>query len=363
MVLLFARYLIGDIATKKRLIMPKWFAIFKAGKHTDSSGNTKEWTEADLDKIVASYDPAKHEAPIVIGHPKTNAPAYGWIESLKRVGDTLYAKAKQLVPEFVEMVNKGLFKKRSISLYPDGTLRHVGFLGATPPAVKGLPDVEFKDGEKILNYETDYWADIDEVDKKEEHKKNFQELIKELVDQLQDTIAKKKDGKKDFKEESQAKVVQLKDTNEKSKDDKKDFQEVSQELVDQLQETIAKLTLELSQLKDENQKLRETINKIRYELAVSEFNEYLNKKIEEGKVLPKQVDGLKKIFEGCFSQDFAEKDEKKIKELKEFIESMPVQVQIGSEFKEPENVKEFKILSTTEVAKIISEQMKTYQGE
>lgn len=313
MMLLFARYLIGDIATKKRLIMPKWFAIFKAGKHTDSSGNTKEWTEADLDKIVENYDPNKHEAPIVIGHPKSNAPAYGWIESLKRVGDTLYAKAKQLVPEFVEMVNKGLFKKRSISLYPDGTLRHVGFLGSVPPAIKGLPDVEFKDGEENFNYETDYWVDIEEADEK--------------------------------------------------KDNKKDFQEVSQELVDQLQGTIAKLTVELNQLKDENQKLRETINKIRYELAVSEFNEYLNKKIEEGKVLPKQVDGLKKIFEGCFSQDFAEKDEKKIKELKEFIESMPVQVQIGSEFKEPENVKEFKILSTTEVAKIISEQMKTYQGE
>jgi hypothetical protein len=42
-------------------------------------------------------------------------------------------------------VNQGLFKKRSISVYPDGTLRHVGFLGAQPPALKGLADFAFKD--------------------------------------------------------------------------------------------------------------------------------------------------------------------------------------------------------------------------
>ncbi|MCX8009877.1 MAG: GPO family capsid scaffolding protein, partial [Ignavibacteria bacterium] len=148
--------------------MSKWFAIFRTGKHTDSAGNEREWNESDLDKIVEGYNPTKHEAPIVIGHPKTNSPAYGWIEKLKRVGDTLYASAKQLVPEFVEMVKKGLFKKRSISLYPDGTLRHVGFLGATPPAVKGLPDVEFEDEQNSYNYEFEDWTDIEEP-------KNYQE--------------------------------------------------------------------------------------------------------------------------------------------------------------------------------------------
>jgi len=117
--------------------------IFKTGTHTDSQGRTKEWGTADIDKIVASYDPTQHEAPIVIGHPKDNAPAFGWAEGLERKGEVLFAKAKQLVPEFVDMVKRGLFKKRSISLYPDGSLRHIGFLGAQPPAVKGLTDVAF----------------------------------------------------------------------------------------------------------------------------------------------------------------------------------------------------------------------------
>jgi hypothetical protein len=124
-------------------MMEQLIPIFKTGTHTDSQGRTREWGTADLDKIVASYDPAQHEAPIVIGHPKDNAPAFGWAEGLERKGEVLFAKAKQLVPEFVDMVKRGLFKKRSISLYPDGSLRHIGFLGAQPPAVKGLADVAF----------------------------------------------------------------------------------------------------------------------------------------------------------------------------------------------------------------------------
>ena len=126
-----------------------WIPIFKTGRHTDSAGNIREWTEEDLDRIVGKYDPANHEAPIVIGHPEESAPAYGWAEKLKREGQILYAKARDVVPEFADMVKRGLFKKRSISLYPDLTLRHVGFLGATPPAVKGLPNMAFSGNDAV----------------------------------------------------------------------------------------------------------------------------------------------------------------------------------------------------------------------
>jgi len=124
-----------------------WIQVFKTGKHIDASGQEKEWRKEDLDRIVYSYNPQGHEAPVVIGHPEENAPAYGWVEALKREGEVLYAKLKNLVPEFVDMVKRGLFKKRSISLYPDLTLRHIGFLGAMPPAIKGLEDVKFQERE------------------------------------------------------------------------------------------------------------------------------------------------------------------------------------------------------------------------
>lgn len=126
-----------------------WIPIFKTGKHTDSQGNTSSYDEAFLDGIVNKYNPAAHEAPVVIGHPKNNAPAWAWIEGLKREGQTLYMTMKDMVPAFAEMLKLKMFKKRSISLYPDGSVKHVGFLGATPPAVKGLEDIAFNEGDQI----------------------------------------------------------------------------------------------------------------------------------------------------------------------------------------------------------------------
>ncbi|ELV3009291.1 peptidase [Pseudomonas aeruginosa] len=109
-----------------------------------------EFTEAILQEIAATYDPALSEAPLVIGHPKLNAPAYGWAKGLEVRDGMLYAEPHQVVPEFAEAANRKMYKKRSASVYlPDSPgnpvpgkhyLRHIGFLGAVPPAIKGIPD-------------------------------------------------------------------------------------------------------------------------------------------------------------------------------------------------------------------------------
>jgi hypothetical protein len=134
------------------------FQIFKAGKHVSAQGTAIAFTEDDLKAAVAAYDPAVHEAPIVVGHPKDNGPAYGWIKSLAFNEGAIEAEPIQVDESFAEMVQAGRFKKRSASFYtPDspnnpkpGTfyLRHVGFLGAQPPAVKGLKDVNFADADE-----------------------------------------------------------------------------------------------------------------------------------------------------------------------------------------------------------------------
>jgi hypothetical protein len=131
----------------------QWVEIFEAGQY----GEKGSYSAADLDKIVASYDPKKHEAPVVIGHPKDNAPAFGWVESLKREGNKLLAKFRDIVPEFEKVVEQGLFKKRSVSLYGGDapSLRHVGFLGAMPPHVKALADIKFESSEKEVVFEFD----------------------------------------------------------------------------------------------------------------------------------------------------------------------------------------------------------------
>jgi len=123
-----------------------WVPIFKGGKQIDSSGREHDG-DALIEKSLAKFNAAKHEPPACIGHPEHDAPAYGWVEGLKKVagmgGNLLLAKFKQVEPTFAGMVKAGRFKKRSAAFYPDGSLRHVAFLGAAPPAVKGLPDMAF----------------------------------------------------------------------------------------------------------------------------------------------------------------------------------------------------------------------------
>ncbi len=151
----------------------QWIEVFRAGEHTDSSGRTMDWTGDDLKEITDQYNSKKHEAPVVVGHPKENAPAFGWVEALKTDGKVLYAKFKQLVPEFIQAVKQGLYKKRSISLYPDMTLRHIGFLGAVPPAVKGLADIKFNESNTIT-------MEFDSMTQKEKEMNEIKELKEQL---------------------------------------------------------------------------------------------------------------------------------------------------------------------------------------
>lgn len=127
--------------------------IFKPGEHRPMQGAAIRFSEADLAACAAAYDPARHEAPLVIGHPATDDPAWGWVKSLKFADGALIAVPDQVNPAFETQVKAGAYKKVSASFWrPDApnnptpgswALRHVGFLGAQPPAVKGLAPIQF----------------------------------------------------------------------------------------------------------------------------------------------------------------------------------------------------------------------------
>jgi len=138
-----------------------WIPIFRGGKQIDSNGVEHDGSEL-IDKALAKFNTAKHEPSICIGHPKEDAPAYGWVTELKegadKLGRLLLAKFGQVEPTFGAMVKDGRFKKRSAAFYPDGTLRHVAFLGAMPPAVKGLPNMAFAEGDAASFEFSDTWA-------------------------------------------------------------------------------------------------------------------------------------------------------------------------------------------------------------
>ncbi|MBW4975437.1 hypothetical protein KZZ08_17535 [Roseovarius mucosus] len=143
--------------------MTKPLHIFRAGRHTAQSGQSFEFSEAEVEGIATAYDPALHEAPIVVGHPRTDAPAYGWVKRLRAEGAELFAEPDQVEPAFAEMVRAGRFKRISASFYPPQSaanptpgayyLKHVGFLGAQPPAVKGLKAAEFAEDAEAVTLE------------------------------------------------------------------------------------------------------------------------------------------------------------------------------------------------------------------
>lgn len=132
-----------------------WIEVFKAGDHVDSKGRACSFSKADLDQMVSNVA-ALGKVPAVIGHPKSGAPAYAWGE-LKREGDILFAKFSDINPAFEAGVDSGAYRNRSISVYRDDKLgwrpRHIGWLGAEPPAIDGL---------KPLDY--DYSKDTDAFD-------------------------------------------------------------------------------------------------------------------------------------------------------------------------------------------------------
>lgn len=148
---------------------PTLIHVFRAGTHVTAAGERIEFTQADLAASAAAYDPALHEAPLVIGHPAKDGPAYGWTKALKAVGDDLYVAPDQLNPEFAEMISTGAFKKRSMKWYrPTDPLnpkpgvwypQHLGFLGATPPAIKGLKPVELSQSDNLVEVEFSQWED------------------------------------------------------------------------------------------------------------------------------------------------------------------------------------------------------------
>lgn len=137
--------------------------ILRPGSFTSVEGVKVSFSAADLVQIAKSYKPETDKAPIVVGHPKTNDPAFGWIGSLAMQGDVLTAVPSEIAPSLAEAVRAGHYRKVSAQLYQPGDpnspdpsgfyLRHVGFLGAAAPAVKGLGEVSLAGGGTAITIE------------------------------------------------------------------------------------------------------------------------------------------------------------------------------------------------------------------
>ena len=219
-------------------------------------GVTKEL----IDELIETYDPEKYEVPNVIGHPpfKSQTPAYGWVKKLFRRGDELIQRAS-LLPELVEMIKKGMFKKRSIAwLFPKNpsnpypgknTLAHVGWLGAVAPAIKGMPNAkfsvdidnlkiaEFSEGEReVKKLKEEKLMEFTQEQLDDRVKTKVSEVTKELSDKHEIEIATLSDEKKDF--ETQIKIlktdIETKDKEIKTFNEKEFEHEVEKAMLSEL---------------------------------------------------------------------------------------------------------------------------------
>ena len=64
--------------TPPSALLPDGIEIFRAGTHIDDAGVAHHFSKADLAAIASSYRPTLREAPLTVGHPKDDLPAYGW---------------------------------------------------------------------------------------------------------------------------------------------------------------------------------------------------------------------------------------------------------------------------------------------
>lgn len=129
--------------------------VFRPGTFTPMSGDPITFAAADLKAVADAYDPATAPAPIVVGHPDTDAPAFGWVESFDydTNAERLFANLHEIEPLFADLVKDGRYKKVSMAFFSPGQdhnpikgtwyPKHVGFLGAAAPAVSGLKNAAF----------------------------------------------------------------------------------------------------------------------------------------------------------------------------------------------------------------------------
>jgi len=320
--------------------------IFKPGRHTAMSGAEISFSESDLKATAEAYDPKLHEAPLVVGHPKIDAPAYGWVKALA-YSDTLQAEPDQVDPAFAELVNQGRFKKISASFFaPDSPhnpkpgvyyLRHVGFLGAQPPAVKGLKSASFAGGgEGVIEFGdfgdvqiASMWRrlrdwiigkfGLDEADK----------VIPDYVVASLEDMARSDDNDTDTAVPTPTAFSQS--TQQETEMDKAKAEELA------AREAAIKRQAEENAAKDAQFAEREKAIADKEKAAHrKELAEFVEKLVAAGKVLPRDRDGLVAFMANLNADDVIEFGEGDAKQtpavmawLGKFLENLPKAVEYG----------------------------------
>lgn len=138
--------------------------VFRPGTFRAMSGGEYTFSADDIGALVAAYDAETAPAPAVVGHPRHDDPAFGWVKAFEvDARGILVAELEKLAPAFVDAVEQGRYRKVSMKFFPPEHPanprpggwypRHVGFLGGAAPAVTGLAPVSFADAADLVEIE------------------------------------------------------------------------------------------------------------------------------------------------------------------------------------------------------------------
>ncbi|MGH1577713.1 hypothetical protein [Planktotalea sp.] len=154
---------------QKNVATTRKVEVFRPGTFKAMNGQEYAFTEADVSAMASTYNAETSPAPVVVGHPKHDDPAFGWVKGFEvNEAGTLVAELENLAPEFVSAVEDGRYRKVSMKFFaPDASNnpsqgsyypRHLGFLGGAAPAVSGLAPVQFAEaeGDELIEIEVSF---------------------------------------------------------------------------------------------------------------------------------------------------------------------------------------------------------------
>ena len=323
-----------------------WMEIFRAGKHTDSAGETAEWTADDLAKIATNFADPK---PLTIKHPKqgelSKEMAWGWMDKVKVEAGKLFAHVSSLVPEFEAMLKNKMVPNRSVGLEygADGaiSINHVAFLGVTPPAVKGMEEIEFQAASKVKHFEMAVSPEESGIiEKTVRSTLRFLGILKGGKDEFSEDVggpaAEEKKG-----DQAQEAAGAADPTPEKKESDMTEQEaaelkakaETAEQAVEAVKVELSAAKVKIAEFETEKAAAAETAKK-------AEFSAFVETQIAAGKVLPAERDNIIHIMGALdaskkieFSAADGTKSEKTSLEVfRASIESRPADKSLLAEF-------------------------------
>jgi phage I-like protein len=102
-----------------------WVQIARTGEFKGHQSGPFELTKKELSEMVRNFDRDGEPVPIVLGHPDTETPAYGWIHDLELRGDELWALA-EWHEDIVPLIRDGRFRGCSMVFSTESVDRESG---------------------------------------------------------------------------------------------------------------------------------------------------------------------------------------------------------------------------------------------